>query len=116
MNGLQIIMLLFSLIAVGVDVYAIVAIVRSPALKYKPLWIIGSLFGFLGLGINWTNPNDIVFEFGIQIPVFQVMFFMQTRELAVKTMFPIIALVALARSSAATEQPQTGESAPDGAD
>jgi len=75
MNGLQIIMLLFSLIAVGVDVYAIVAIVRSPALKYKPLWIIGSLFGFLGLGINWTNPNDIVFEFGIQIPVFQVMFF-----------------------------------------
>ncbi|HEX4694361.1 hypothetical protein [Sphingomonas sp.] len=38
----------FALLAIGIDVWGIVTIIRAPGIRYKPLWIIGSLIGFIG--------------------------------------------------------------------
>ena len=111
MNAFQIIVLLFGLVSVGIAGWAIVAIYRSTVLKWKWLWIVGSLVGFVGLGINWTKPDDIFLEFGIQIPVWQVVYFAQSHEVTVKIMFPIIAVIALFESQPQALPPQNSSDA-----
>lgn len=100
MTVYQIIVVLFGVASVVVCGWAIIAICRSSVLRRKPLWIFGSLFGFAGLGINWTQPDDVFLEFGIQIPVWQVLYLTQTHEVVAKIMFPVIALIALFESKA----------------
>lgn len=94
MNLYQILVLAFALFVTGITLWAIAAVVKSPDLRFKPLWIIGSLFGVVGLGINWTAPDDLTFLFGVWIPVVTV-FKVATGEIIVKAGIPIIAVVAL---------------------
>jgi hypothetical protein len=108
MNSYQVVTILFALFAIGIDGWAVVAVARSTVLKYKPLWMIGSLFGFVGIGINWTKPDDIFLELGVQVPIIQVLYFIHTREVAAKVMFPIIAMVALIQSRTASEKSLVG--------
>ena len=89
----QIIVLMFALFAIGIDVWAIVAIVRAPGVRYRPLWIVASLVGFIGLGIDWSQADDVYLLFGIMVPVVSV--FAVGGHLIVKTGFPIVAAVAL---------------------
>jgi hypothetical protein len=72
MNGYQIIVGLFAAIAIVISAGAIFVVIRSPAFTLKPLWVIGCLFGFIGLAINWTTPNDVVMQFGVSIPVLMI--------------------------------------------
>ena len=57
------------------------------------LWVIGSLVGFVGLGVDWSQPDDVYLLFGITVPV--VWTIAVDGHLIVKTGFPIDAAVAL---------------------
>jgi hypothetical protein len=104
-NGYQLTVLLFALLVSAICLWATIVIIRSPRLRFKPLWIIGSLFGFVGLGIDWTAPDDIVFLFGISIPVVTMFKLAATGHVIVKTGFPVVAAVALAEA----RRPRAGE-------
>ena len=95
MNGYQVTILLFALLCIAISIWAVVAVCRDPDLRYKPLWIVGSLFGFMGLGINWTNPADLVLQFGVQIPVVMVYSPVGSGQWLVRAMFPVVAVAAL---------------------
>ena len=96
MNAYQMIVLAFALLVSAIIFWAIWAITRSPSLRFKPLWIAGSLFGVpIGLGMNWTTPNDIVLLFGVSVPAVMVFTVVATGQIIIKTGFPIIAIAAL---------------------
>jgi acetoacetyl-CoA reductase len=94
MNASQLFVLLFALLAIAIDLWAIVVVVRTPNVRYRLLWIIGSLVGLIGFSIDWTQPDDIYLMFGIMVPVVWVGIL--GSHVIVKTGFPIIAAVALA--------------------
>ncbi len=95
MNVSQILVVLFAVMAASFSIWSVIVVVRSPIFKLKPLWIIGCLFGFIGLGINWTTPDDLVLLVGITIPVVFVFKVVATGQVIVKTGFPIVSAVAL---------------------
>jgi hypothetical protein len=95
-TGYQLTVLLFSIIVGLVSLWSIVVIMRLALFNLKPLWIIGCLFGFVGVGIDWTTPDDIALLFGITIPVVMVFKVMTTGHVIVKTGFPFVSVVALA--------------------
>lgn len=101
MNFYQIIVALFAVLVVATSIGSIVVVIRSPVFKLKVLWVIGCLFGFVGVGINWTTPNDLVLLFGISVPVVMVFKVLVTGQVIVKTGFPIVSLVAFAKASSA---------------
>jgi len=80
------------------SVWAIWGVAHS-RLRYKAAWIVGSLLGFVGFGLNWTSPNDLIFLVGVQIPPVLVFKVLATQVVIVKVQFPIVALVAVAKSS-----------------
>jgi len=98
MSALQIFIILVGSVALFITVWAVWSIVQSPDLQRKPLWIVGSLFAFVGFTINWTEPGDLYFWLGLQIPFFSVFRFLGSDEWIAKIGFPIVALVALART------------------
>ena len=49
----------------------------------------------MGLGIDWSAPDDLILLFGVTIPVVMVFKVLVTGHVYVKTGFPIIAIVAL---------------------
>ena len=98
MNGYQIAMALFGLLSSAVCLWAIVAIIRSARLRFKPLWLIGSLFGFAGITVDWTTPDDVFFWLGITIPVVTMFKLAATGHVIVKAGFPVIAAIALAEA------------------
>jgi hypothetical protein len=97
-NGSQIAVVLFGLLSIAVCLWAVVVIIRSPRLRFKPLWLIGSLFGFAGLGLDWTRPDDLTLLFGISIPVVNVYELGATGPAIVKALFPVVAAIALAEA------------------
>lgn len=98
MNGNQIAVILFGLLSSAVCLWAIVAILRSPRLRFKPLWLIGSVFGFAGLGLDWTTPDDLWFLIGVNIPVVTWFKAAAGGPVFVKAFFPVVAAVALAEA------------------
>ncbi|WP_426265486.1 hypothetical protein [Sphingomonas sp. PWP1-2] len=94
MNVSQILVVLFAVIAASFSIWSVTVVIRYPIFKLKPLWVIGCLFGFIGLGINWTTPDNLFLIFGITIPVVTV-FKVATGQVIVKTGFPIVSAVAL---------------------
>jgi hypothetical protein len=98
MNGYQTFVVLFAALVVVISLWSIIVVVRSPVLKLKPLWVIGCLFGFIGIGIDWTKPNDVVMLFGITIPMVMVFKVIATGQVIVKTGFPIVSVVALVKA------------------
>jgi hypothetical protein len=97
MNVYQIIVVAFGFFVLAISISAVVVIARSPHFRLKPFWIIGSLFGFLGLGINWTNPDDLTLLFGVSIPVINLFKVLPSGPVVLKTFFPFVAMVALIR-------------------
>ena len=98
MNGSQIFVLLFALLVIAMSIGSIVIVVRSAEFSLKPLWIIGCLLGFVGVGVNWTTPDDIVILFGVTIPAVFVFQVIATGQVIVKTGFPFVAAYVLARA------------------
>ena len=98
MGALQIFMLLCGCAALVVTVWAIWSIVKTPDLQKKPLWIIGSLFAFVGFSINWTSPENLYFWIGVRIPFFSIFTFVGSGQWLVQIGCPIIAVVALMKT------------------
>jgi hypothetical protein len=96
LNGYQLFIALFGLLSLAVSAWAVWCVAKA-RLPYKPAWILGSLFGFIGFGIVWTQPDDLAILFGVQIPPVSVFQVVATGVVIVKVQFPIIALVALAK-------------------
>lgn len=97
MSGYQMLVTLLGLVSLAISVWAIWSVAKSN-IRYKAAWIAGSLFGFVGLGVNWTKPDDLFFLFGVQIPPVMVLKILATQLVIVKAQFPIVALVALGKS------------------
>lgn len=97
MTGYQLTVAFFGLISVATSGWAVWCVARSK-IRYKMAWIIGSLLGFVGFGINWTKPDDLIWLFGIQIPPIAIFEVLATQVVMVKAMFPIGAVFALAAS------------------
>jgi len=97
-NGYQLAVALFALLSSAVCLWAIVVILRSPHLRFKPLWLAGSLFGFAGLGIDWSHPDDLVLLYGIAIPVVMTFKVVATGQIIVRAYFPVVAAIALAEA------------------
>lgn len=95
LNVFQLIVLLCSVFSALLSLTAIWMVIRSPDLKLKPLWILGSLIGFVGLGINWTVPDDIVLQFGFSIPPVRIFKILANDHVVVQALFPIVALLAI---------------------
>jgi len=111
MNAYQLIVLAFGSAVIVTILWAIWAIVRSSDLRFKPLWIAGSLFGFVGLGINWTKPDDLVFLFGVMVPAVTGFTVLATGQTIIKAGFPIVALAALIKIHSAgklDDRPRSG--------
>ena len=102
MTATQIFVGLFAVVSASVSGFAIWRILRTHHLGYKPLWILGSLFGFAGFATNWTIPGDLFLEVEIQIPVVLILT-LPGGDTILKTLFPLGAVAALVtwRSSAA---------------
>jgi membrane protein implicated in regulation of membrane protease activity len=60
------------------------------------------LFGFIGLGIDWTTPDDLILLIGVSIPVVNVFTVLATGQTIIKTGFPIIAVAALIKIGSTT--------------
>jgi hypothetical protein len=97
MNGYQIFVSLFGLISLSISIVAIWCVAKSD-MGYKPAWIIGCLFGFVGFGLNWSKPDDLILLLGVQIPPVMASTIFPTGIWIVKTQFPVIAVVALGKS------------------
>jgi hypothetical protein len=107
MTGSQLFVSFFGLISLVASIWAIWCVARSK-IHYKAVWIVGSLFGFVGVGLNWTQPGDLIFLFGVQIPPVMVFKVLATQFVIVKAQFPIVALVALGKSDFGTAGRQAG--------
>ena len=103
MNGSQVVVALFAIMVAALSLWSVILVIRSPALTLKPLWVIGCLFGFIGLGIDWTTPDDVILLLGITIPVVMVFKVVATGQIIVKTGFPIVSVVALIKARGAVQ-------------
>lgn len=88
----------FALLCVVISGWAVFRIIQAEDLTRKPLWVIGSLFGFVGFGLDPSVPGHLFLYFGVQIPV--VMAWSSTNGFWLKALFPIVALVALVKLEA----------------
>jgi hypothetical protein len=98
MSASQLVVLVFALFVAVLSLSSVVAIIRSPHMRAKPLWIIGSLFGFIGLGMSWTSSSDLFLLFGVTVPVVMIFKVLPAGPVIVKTGFPFVAAVALAKA------------------
>jgi hypothetical protein len=98
MSALQLFVGAFGLAAVAVSLLAVWRVARTPGLRFKAVWIVGCLFGFVGFAVNWSAPGDLYLEFGVQIPVVLLLWPPGGGPVVVRAMFPLVAVVALARS------------------
>ena len=97
MSGYQLFVVIFGFVSLAVSGCAIWSVAKS-GIRYKTAWVIGSLLGFVGLGLNWTKPDDLFLLFGVQIPPVMVFKVLATQFVIVKVQFPIVALMALGKS------------------
>jgi hypothetical protein len=93
----QITLIFFALTSLIVTIWAIVDIVRSPVLRYKWLWVFGSLFSFFGMSTSIANPGDLFFWVGFNIPGIRVAG-MANGDILLTAGVPVIALIVLAKT------------------
>lgn len=96
MSGSQVFVGVFAVVSVVVSALAIWRIATATEATYKPLWIAGSLFGFLGFATSMSTPGDLYLQLGIQIPVLTILTSVGG-NIALKALFPIVAAVALVK-------------------
>ena len=92
-----ILVLIFGVFVALVSVAAVIVVVRSPIFRRKPLWIIGSLIGFIGLGATSDPSSHIYLLFGVTLPVVLISKVTFGGAWIVKTGFPFVAMVALGK-------------------
>ncbi len=97
-NSLQFAILAFGLVCISVSLTGVWAVRHAQHLRFKPLWYLASLFGFIGIGLNWTQPEDLVLLFGINGPVVNVYSPNGSGVWLVKVLFPVGAAFALWRA------------------
>ena len=95
MSGSQIFVVVFAMVSLAVSILAIWRVARASGVRYKPLWIVGSLFGFVGVATRFDTTDDLYLQFGIQIPVLMWMTFSDGSIL--KALFPLVAAIALVK-------------------
>ena len=105
MSGSQLFTALFAIVSVAVSALAIWRVARAPGATYKPLWILGSLFGFVGPATTLSTPGDLYLQMGIQIPVVLI-WTTGSGDTILKTLFPIVAAVALVRFHQSGDSPE----------
>ncbi|TMJ18670.1 MAG: hypothetical protein E6G92_02180 [Alphaproteobacteria bacterium] len=104
MSGFQLFAGIFAIVSIAASALAVWRVATAPGAKYKPLWIVGSLFGFVGFATTLNAPGDLYLQFGIQIPVLLI-WRIGGGGILLKTLFPLVAIVALVRF-----HPPTGRS------
>ena len=96
MSFIQLFVGLFGLACLVVSLLAAWRVAKAPDMRLKPLWIVGSLFGFVGFAVNGSAPNELIIQFGIQVPVVMATRLGADGPWLVKAPFPLIAVAALA--------------------
>ncbi|WP_120716389.1 hypothetical protein [Tsuneonella amylolytica] len=91
----QVVVVVTALLSAFLSGYGVWASARAKGVRSKPLWIAGSLFGFVGVGRVFGPEGELVFNVGIQIPV--VVAYWGSGVFAMKAMVPIIAIVAIVK-------------------
>jgi hypothetical protein len=106
-SGVQIFVALCGLASLALSVAAILRVMKTPEMGNKPLWVFGCLCGFIGfsVGVGANPPGDLMMEFGIQLPPINFRWSPGEGAMSIKAMFPIIAVVALARARKAGRRP-----------
>ena len=89
---------IFAAVCILVTGMAIIGILKTPDHPNKLLWIVGCLVGFVGFGVAPASGNDLLMNFGLQIPVVNARW-SSVEGLTLKAMFPVVAVVALSRLS-----------------
>ena len=103
MSGSQIFVLIFAILSVAVSAVAVWLAVKAPDLRFKPLWIIGSLFGFVGFATNFGSAGDLYLQVGVQIPVISVRW-SGRGDTSVFALFPALAAATLAKLHSISKQ------------
>lgn len=87
MSGYRIFIVAFAFISVATSLWAIWIVWKSQ-LRYKVAWTLGALFGFVGFGLNWTQPDDLFFLLGVAVPPVMVSELLAAKVVLVKVQFP----------------------------
>ncbi len=95
MSGSQVVVGVFAVVSLAVSVLAIWRVANASGVKYKALWILGSLCGFVGVATRFDVADDLYLQFGIQIPV--LMWMTGSGGSVLKALFPFVAAVALVK-------------------
>jgi hypothetical protein len=104
MSGSQIFVGIFAFVSVIVSASAIWRVATASGITYKPLWIAGSLFGFVGFATSLSHPTDLYLQFGIQVPVL-TMWMTGSGDLILKALFPVVAVAALIKAHSSSGRP-----------
>jgi len=94
MSATQVFVGVWAIASVVICLLAVWRVATTSKISYKPLWIIGSLFGFVGFATTLNTPGDLHMDVGIQVPV--LLIWTANGGLSLKAMFPLVAAVALA--------------------
>lgn len=81
-------------VSIAVSVAGIITVLRARELRGKSVWLLGCLFGFAGIRIDWARPDDLFLSFGVAIPVFSIVW-TGSGAIIAKAMFPIVAAAAI---------------------
>jgi hypothetical protein len=102
----QIFVVFFAMLCALVSAVAVYQIWRSPRFRNRIMWTVGCLFGFVGFALDPRAEGDLLFQFGVQIPVIYLKW-SSVEGLTLKALFPVIAAVALVKGSSGEARPET---------
>jgi len=94
-SGSQVVAGVFAVVSLAVSVLAIWRVANASGVKYRALWILGSLCGFAGVATRLDAADDLYLQFGMQIPV--LMWMTGSGGSVLKASFPFLAAVALVK-------------------
>jgi hypothetical protein len=104
MSGSQVFVGLFAVVSAALSVVAIWRVATS-RVGYKPLWIVGSAFGFVGVATDFGHSSDLYLQFGLQIPVVMIFWVLPSGGPILKAMFPVVAVAALVKCHSSRSAP-----------
>lgn len=104
MSGSQLFVVAFGVLSAVVSALAAWRVATASGVKYKPLWIVGCLFGFVGFATSLNSPSDLNLQLGIQIPVVLI-WKSGNGDILLRTLFPLLAPIVLVRLRSTTSRP-----------
>jgi hypothetical protein len=104
MGGSQVFVGVFAIVSVAFSAAAIWRVAMG-RIGHKPLWIIGSAFGFVGVATDFGHSGDLYLQFGLQIPVVRMFWVLPAGGPVLKAMFPFIAVAALVKCHSSQTAP-----------